>query len=474
MNEMLLQYFTLMRFEWVIALIIIALFVFNLTGFDKKVNAFLNTVNALLLANFAIGFLPMVDGSLFTGFFETKGLIVLEKIVLNLGLLLISLASTSWLKNLEKRFEFYILMLSSILGMFVMLSSGHILALYIGLELTSIPVAALAAIEINSKKSSEAGIKLIMNSAFSTGITLFGISLLYGAVGGLSFTDIIANLQSNALVLLSFVLILSGFAFKMSIVPFHLWTADVYEGAPTPVTSYLSVLSKGAVVFIFLTVLYRVFGALKDEWLYAISILSAITMTVGNLFAMRQTNLKRFLAFSSIAQVGFILVGIAGASQTGIDSSIYFIIIYLFSNIALFGIVGAIGDATGKEDISSYKGMFKTNPFYAIVLAISLFSLAGVPPTAGFFGKLFLLTSGLGSKVYVLLAFATVNMVLSLYNYLRIARAITISSPDGDSIPTVKGATLNTIVLVVCTISLVVLGFVGSLYKLIDMLSAGL
>lgn len=472
---MLLQYFTLLRFEWMISLIIIALFIFNLNGFDKKANSFLNVVNLLLLANFVVGFLPMMDGNLFDNFFRTSGLIALEKNVLNIGLLLISLSATSWLKTFNNRCEFYMLMLSSVLGMFVMISSGHILALYIGLELTSIPVAALAALQTDSKKSSEAGIKYIMNSAFSSGITLFGISLLYGAVGSLGFTEIIASIQQpNALILLSFVLILSGFGFKMSMVPFHLWTADVYEGAPTPVTNFLSVLSKGAVVFIFLTVLYQVFGALKDEWLYAISILAAITMTVGNLFAMRQTNLKRFLAFSSISQVGFVLVGIAGASQIGMDSAIYFIIIYLFSNIALFSVVGAIGEATGKEDINSYKGLFKTNPFYALVFAIALFSLAGVPPTAGFFGKFFLITSGLGSKLYILLAIATVNMVLSLYNYLRVVRAIVISSPSEESVPTVKGSKLTATVLVICTAAIITLGFVGSLYKLIDVLGSAI
>ncbi|WP_047444917.1 NADH-quinone oxidoreductase subunit N [Alistipes sp. ZOR0009] len=471
---MLLQYFTLMRFEWIMSLIIIALFIFNLSGFDKKEKCFLNTVNWLLGINFVAGFIPMISGTLFTGFFNTTPLIVFEKNILNLGLLLISLASRSWLLTLGKRTEFYILMLSSILGMFVMLSSGHILPLYIGLELSTIPIAALAAIQINSKASSEAGIKLIMSSAFSTGITLFGISLLYGAVGSLSFENIIANIHVTPLLLFAFVLILSGFAFKMSIVPFHLWTADVYEGAPTPVTNYLSVLSKGAVVFIFITVLYRVFGSLRDEWLYAISILSALSMTVGNLFAMRQTNLKRFLAFSSITQVGFILVGIAGASQTGIDTAVYFIIIYLFSNIALFGIIGAIADKTGKEDIESYRGLFKTNPFYTLIFAIALFSLAGVPPTAGFFGKLFLLTSGLGSKVYILLGIATLNLVLSLYNYLRIVRAIAISQPGEETVPTVKGSLATNAVLIICVIALIGLGFVGSLYGFIDKISSAL
>lgn len=457
-----------MRFEWIIAIIILALFVFALIGFDKKEKCFLNTVNWLLGINFVVGLLPMENGTLFDSYFNSTALIVFEKDIINLGLLLISLTSRSWLTTFAKRSEFYILMLSSVLGMYIMLSSGHILPLYIGLELTSIPVAALAALHTNSKASSEAGIKLIMSSAFSTGITLFGISLLYGAIGGLGFEEIIKNIHVTPLVIFAFVLILSGFAFKMSIVPFHLWTADVYEGAPTPVTNFLSVLSKGAVVFIFITVLYRVFGSLKDEWLFAISILSGLSMTVGNLFAMRQTNLKRFLAFSSITQVGFILVGIAGASQTGIDTAVYFIIIYLFSNIALFGIIGAIAEKTGKEDIESYRGLFKSNPFYTLIFAIALFSLAGVPPTAGFFGKLFLLTSGLGSKVYILLGVATLNLVLSLYNYLRIVRAIAISAPTDEAVPTVKGSLATNVVLIICTAAIIGLGFVGSLYGFID------
>jgi NADH-quinone oxidoreductase subunit N len=361
-------------------------------------------------------------------------------------------------------------MLSSMLGVFVMLSSGHVLVLYLGLEMSTIPIAALANFNKSMKNSSEAGIKLILSSAFSTGILLFGISLLYGAVGNLSFENIQANLQLNELTLLAFAFILGGFAFKMSIVPFHLWTADVYEGSPVAVTNYLSVISKGSVIFVFISVLYSIFSSFTDAWLYAITILSILSMTVGNLFAMRQQNLKRFFAFSSIAQVGFVLVGIAGASKIGMTSATYFVLIYLLSNIAAFGVISAIFDATGKETINDYKGLYKSNPYYALILAVSLFSLAGIPPTAGFFGKLFLLTSGMGNGMYVLLAFAAINLVISLYNYLRIVKAMFIDDAD-EVLPVVDRNFGMKMALAVCTIGIIVIGFVTPLFQYIDVLS---
>ncbi len=256
----------LFRFEIIIAALILMLLVMSLRDFNTKVTAFLGTMNVLLLVNFLIGWLPMYTGSYFSGFFRTTDLIVFEKNILNLGILLISLTSYQWLKKSEHRLEFYFLMLSSIMGVFVMLSSGHILMLYLGVEMSTIPIAAMSNFNLDEKRSSEAGLKLILSSAFSTGIMLFGISLLYGAVGNLSFDSVIANLHPDMLTLFAFTFILAGFAFKMSIVPFHLWTADVYEGSPIAVTNFLSVISKGSVVFVFLAILYQLFGGLKDDW----------------------------------------------------------------------------------------------------------------------------------------------------------------------------------------------------------------
>jgi NADH-quinone oxidoreductase subunit N len=252
-----------------------------------------------------------------------------------------------------------------------------------------------------------------------------------------------------------------------------LWTADVYEGSPIGVTNYLSVISKVSVIFIFVSVLYTVFNNMHGAWLYALTIISILSMTVGNLFAMRQQNLKRLLAFSSIAQVGFVLVGITGASKIGNASAVYFVLIYLLSNIASFGVIGAIADATGKETLESYKGLYKTNPFYALIFAVSLFSLAGVPPTAGFFGKLFLLTSGMGNQMYLLLGVAAVNLVLSLYNYLRVVKTMFIDEAS-EPMPVVSKSFTVTVALVVCLAGILSIGFITPLYKYIAALSFGI
>lgn len=457
-----------------ISLIIFILLVLKLNDADKNVSTFLNIINILLAVNFLAGFLPIGAGSLFSGFFRTSDLIVLQKNILNLGLMLISLTSYTYLSNQKNRIEFYILLLSSMLGVYVMISSGHILMLYLGLEMSTIPIAALANFNKSMKNSSEAGIKLILSSAFSTGIMLFGISLLYGAVGNLGFEHIIANLHPTPLTLFAFSFILGGFAFKMSIVPFHLWTADVYEGSPIGVTNFLSVISKGSVIFIFITVLYTVFGGLKEAWLYALTIVGVLSMTIGNLFTLRQDNIKRLLAFSSITQVGFVLVGIAGASKAGNTSAIYFVLIYILSNVAAFGVAGAIFDSTGKESLNAgYKGLYKSNPFYALILAMALFSLAGVPPTAGFFGKLFLLTAGMGNGMYVLLGVAAINLVVSLYNYLRVVKIMFIDEAETE-LPVIGRNLTLTIALIICVIGILAIGFITPLYQYIDSLSFGM
>lgn len=463
----------LLRFEVIITLIIFILLIMKLNDADNKVPAFLTVVNILLVLNFAAGLFPIGEGALFSSFFKTSGLIVLEKNILNLGLMLISFTAYTWLSNNKNRIEFYILLLSSILGVFVMISSGHILTLYLGLEMSTIPLAALANFNKSQKNSSEAGLKLILSSAFSTGIMLFGVSLLYGAVGNLSFDYVASHLHPDFLTLFAFTFIVAGFAFKMSIVPFHLWTADVYQGSPVAVTSFLSVISKGSVIFVFVSVLYTLFAGLKEAWIYEITILAILSMTIGNLFAMRQQNVKRLLAFSSISQVGFVLVGIAGASITGTTASIYFVLIYMMSNIAAFGVIGAISDSTGKETLSSYKGLYKSSPFYALVFALSLFSLGGVPPTAGFFGKLFLLTSGMGNGLYILLGFAAMNLVLSLYNYLRVVKIMFIDDAE-ETLPVIEKNIFLTIALIICITGILAIGFIPPVYQYISSLSIGI
>jgi len=380
---------TLMKPELIIT-VIIFLLLFIKIGKGIKNETMLLLIQVLLLLNFIAGFFFNREGVLFDGMYQTTAMIALQKNILSLGVYLISLLFAGWFKKSEHMPEFFMLMLSALLGMFFLISSGNLLMFFLALELATIPVAAMANFDLDKKVSSEAAMKMILSSAFSSGILLFGISLIYGATGTISFSELPQHLDGSPLQILAFVFLFTAFAFKLSIVPFHLWTADVYEGSPIAVTSFLSVISKGSVAFIFMATLYKVFQPMNEIWYNMVMILSIATMIIGNLFALRQQNIKRFLAFSSIAQVGFILVGISSNSTEGITSVVYFILIYVFSNLAAFGVAAAISSQTGKEKIDDYKGLYQTNPFLSWVLALALFSLAGIPPTAGFFGKLFL------------------------------------------------------------------------------------
>jgi NADH-quinone oxidoreductase subunit N len=353
-----------------------------------------------------------------------------------------------------------------------MISAGNLLMFWLGLELSSIPLAALANFDLEKRKSSEAAFKFIISSAFSSGLLLFGISLIYGETGTITYTALPQHLDGNPLQIFAFILLISGFGFKISIVPFHLWTGDVYEGSPVTVTSYLSVISKGAVLFVFVSALYTIFKPLVVTWYYVLFLLSVLTMLIGNLFAIRQNNLKRFLAFSSIAQAGFILIGITGASQTGTASVIYFILIYLFSNLGAFGVVALVSSATGREQIADYKGFYKNNRLLSWTLAISLFSLAGIPPTAGFFGKFFLLLSGAGRGNYLLITIAAGNMVVALYYYLRVVRAMFMETTENPiekiTIPRSPG-----LALFICITGIILTGVMSYIYEYIFSLSTG-
>lgn len=460
------DFFILMKQELVLMIIIFALLIIKI-GKDWSNERILNLVNILLVLNFAAGFFFSKEGVLFNDMFKTTPLAVLEKNILNLGTLIISLQSYAWLKNHKHVLEFYVLLLSTLLGMFFMISSGNLLMFYLGLELSTIPLAAAANFDLQKRQSSEAAMKLIMSSAFSSGLLLFGISLIYGTTGTLTFTEISQHISANPLQLFAFILLLAGFAFKISVVPFHLWTADVYEGAPVAVTSYLSVISKGAVLFVFVSVLYTMFKPLAESWYNMLFLLSVLTIIIGNLFAIRQNNFKRFLAFSSIAQVGFILVGITGSSQLGSTSVVYFVLIYIFSNLAAFGVVSVVSALTGKENISDYKNFYKTNPVLSWVLTIALFSLAGVPPTAGFFGKFFLLIAGAGKGNYVLITIAALNMIISFYYYLRIVKAIFMDAND-QPIHKLSVPAFSKIALYICVAGIVCTGLVSYVYEYIQ------
>jgi NADH-quinone oxidoreductase subunit N len=461
MNEFL----TLMKSELMVTAIIFLLLFIKL-GKGMKNESLLTLIQILLLANVIVGFADLSYGSLFGDMFYSSPLISFQKSILSIGVLLISMLSTDWLRKSDNLPEFFMLLLSALLGMFFLISSGNLLIFYLGLELATIPVAALANFDLDKKKSSEGAMKMILSSAFSSGLLLFGISLVYGSTGTISFAEITQNLNGSPLQVLAFIFLFSSFAFKLSIVPFHLWTADVYEGSPIAVTSFLSVISKSAIAFVFITILYKVFQPMHGIWYNLLVILALATMIIGNLFAVRQQNIKRFLAFSSIAQVGFILVGISSNDITGTTAVVYFLLIYIFSNLAAFGVASVISENSGKENIDDYKGLYKTNPFLSWILALALFSLAGIPPTSGFFGKLFLITAGASKGTYWFIIIAALNMIVSLYYYLRVIRAVFMDKNE-TPVATIIIIPVVKLAMIICGAGIVLVGVFSWIYDFI-------
>lgn len=430
-------------------------------------------VNLALIGVFLAGFIPGKEAALFDGMYQTDETLRLQKNLLNLGLVLVSLQAWDWLKSHHDTLEFYMMLLVSVIGMYFMISSGHFLIFFLGLELATLPVVAMAGFEKQKSRSTEAGLKLVLTAAFSSAILLMGLSILYGVIGSLHFPEVAAAMTDDPINVLAMVLIFAAFAFKISLVPFHLWTADVFEGSPVIVTAFLAVVSKSAVIFIFITVLFEVFGNVPHIWQHMLGTLAVISMVIGNLFALRQENIKRFLAFSSIAQAGYILLGIMAASAMGMAATKYFILIYIFSNLAAFGVVSTIAASTGKENISDYRGLYQTNPKLGLLMLLSMFSLAGMPPVAGFFGKFFLLMSAAGAGFYIIVLIATLNMIISLYYYLRIVKTMFIDTTE-DPVSPIKSTIFSKASLTVCAAAILVIGLMDFVYDYIEALSFGI
>ncbi len=465
-----------MRNELILVGIILVLLVAEIFTKDAQKNGMITLGIVLFGVATLVNFLPLAEGRLFGGSYQTNQMTVFMKSVLNIGVFIIFLQSVTWLKREEnhgKIGEYFILIISTLLGMDYMISSGDFLMMYLGLELATIPMAALAAYEKFSQKSAEAGIKLILTSALSSGILLYGLSFIYGTTGSIYFEDVVTNVTASPLLIFGFVFFVAGMAFKISLVPFHLWTADVYEGAPVNVTSYLSVVSKGAAAFTLMIILFRVFGAITKVWEPLLYTLAVATMTIGNLFAMRQNNLKRFMAFSSIAQAGFILLGIMQGGEMGMTTVVYFMLIYVFTNLAAFGVISAISDQTGKENITDLNSLYKTNPKLSLILLLSMFSLAGIPPVAGFFGKFFLFTAAGAKGYYILILIAVLNATISLYYYLRVVKAMLIDKSD-TPIATFKTPLAMRISLIICVAGIFFIGFASFIYEYIFSISFGI
>jgi len=464
--------FILMRQELMLLALILLLVIFEI--FIKNKRSLVNAGLVLFALHTLTGFLPLDQGQLFGGMFKTTALVHMFKNVLNIGVLIILLQSAGWIKNemieQHKSTEFFALMLSSLLGMYFMISAGDFLMFYLGLELSALPIAALVAFETSKRVSAEAGIKFILSAGLASGASVFGVSLIYATTGSIYFEEVASVLTYSNLSLLGFVFFFAGLAFKISLVPFHFWTADVYQGAPIGVTSYLSVISKGSAVFILLIILFTVmkpFEMITEKLLYIVSI---ATMFIGNLFALRQQNMKRFLAFSSIAQAGFILLGLLSNDQLGVSTVIYFVSIYVFTNLAAFGVVQAISTKTGKENMDDYNGLYRTNPKLSLVMMLALFSLAGIPPVAGFFGKFFLFTAAASQGLYFLVFLAVVNVTISLYYYLLVVRAMFLRKSD-NAIPYFENDLTMKLGLALAVIGVLLIGVYSPIYEYIYQLS---
>lgn len=432
-------------------------------------------VCVLMVAHLVINIFPVETSTTFGGMYQTDASIGVIKTILALGTLIVLIQSREWMARPDTSFkegEFYELIISTLLGMNMMVSANHFLLFFLGLEMASVPMACLIALDKYRHNSAEAGAKFILTATFSSGVMLYGISFLYGAVGTLYFDDVAAAITTSPLTIMGLVFFFSGLGFKISLIPFHFWTADTYQGAPTTVTGYLSVVSKGAAAFTLCAILMKVFAPMTVYWQYLLYIVITLSITVANLFAIRQSELKRFMAFSSISQAGYIMLAVIGNSSMGVIALSYYVLIYVVANMAVFTIISAVEEHNGgMTDIDAYDGLYATNPKLAFLMTLALFSLGGIPPFAGMFSKFFVFMAAAqqGSVfAYGVVFVALINTVISLYYYLLIVKAMYIKKTD-TPLPTFASGLNTKIALAFCTAGIVLFGVCSVVYDWIEM-----
>ncbi len=457
-----------MQAELSLVVVIILMLLADLIIKEPNHKALQTLACGLTLIHLLVNIVPS-GGEAFGGMYQSTPMASVVKTILTAATLLVFMQAERWLEREDTRFkagEFYLLTLSTLLGMFYMISAGNFLMFYIGLELASIPMACLVAFDKYRHHSAEAGAKFILNAMFSSGIMLYGISLLYGTCGTVYFTDMVSALGGTPLQVAAMVFFFAGLGFKLSLVPFHMWTPDTYQGAPTPVSAYLSVVSKGAAAFSLMTILMKVFGPMVKDWSLMLSVVIVLTITVANLFAILQSDLKRFMAYSSISQAGYIVLAVLAGSAQGMTSLVYYIAVYVVANLAVFGVISAVEQQTGGETArDTYNGFYRTNPRLSFVMTLALFSLAGIPPFAGFFSKFFVFASAFHAGHWLVVFLALVNTIISLYYYLLIVKAMYIT-PSETPVATFKSSPLMRVSLLVCLAGVVLLGICSSVYSL--------
>ena len=427
-------------------------------------------VCAFMLIHILLNCCPTEPATVFGGMYTTTPMIGVLKTILAFGTLIVFIQARTWLSRPDSTFkegEFYMLIISTLLGMNMMVSADHFLLFFLGLEMASVPMACLVAFDKYRHNSAEAGAKFILTATFSSGVMLYGLTFVYADAGSLYFNEVAQNLSATPMTVMGMVFFFSGLGFKISLVPFHFWTADTYQGAPTTITGYLSVVSKGAAAFALCTILMHVFGSLIEQWQYLLGIVIVLSITIANLFAIRQTELKRFMAFSSISQAGYIMLAVMGDSGMGVTALTYYILVYVVANMSVFTIISAIEERNnGVTDMDAYNGLYSTNPKLAFLMTLALFSLGGIPPFAGMFSKFFVFMAALeqGSAwAYAIVFIALINTVISLYYYLLIVKAMYINKSE-NPLPAFKSDNNTRVALAICTLGVALFGVCSYVY----------
>ena len=450
--------------------ILVIVFLADLFMKGEKKHATLSMLTCVLLvAQVALCFTAQ-PAEAFAGLYTAIAAAQVMKVILTAGAFIVVVMAQSWIERedvLRKEGEFYELVISTLLGMYMMISSGHFLMFFLGLEMASVPMACLVAFDKYKKESAEGAAKFVLTATFSSGVMLYGISFLYGACGTLYFADMAAKISATPLTIMGLVFFFSGLGFKISLVPFHFWTADTYQGAPTAVTGYLSVVSKGAAAFALMTILLKVFGPMVEYYETLMYIVIVLTITVANLFALRQTELKRFMAFSSISQAGYIMLAAVGNETMGLTALMYYVLIYVAANMAVFTVINVVETrGKGNTEMSVFDGFYTTNPKLSFLLTLALFSLAGIPPFAGMFCKFFVFMAAAqqGTNIaYAVVFLALVNTVPSLYYYLKIVKCMYINKTD-TPLPTFQSDCATRTALALCTVGVLLFGVCSCVY----------
>jgi NADH-quinone oxidoreductase subunit N len=364
-------------------------------------------------------------------------------------------------EHLGARGEFYLLLLIATMGMGFMAAAADLIMLYLAIETTSIPLYVLAGFMTRDKKSTESGFKYLFFGALTSAIMLYGFSLLYGFAGTTSIYQLAAIFQQGEIALLplfgTLLLVLVGFGFKISAVPFHFWAPDVYEGAPTPVTGFLSTASKAAGFAVLMRILLVVFPESQPYWTSVVAILSVASMTLGNSLALAQRNIKRMLAYSSIAHAGYALIGVVAFSPLGMAAVVYYLGAYLLTNLAAFGVVVAFWRVAGSDEIADYAGLSRRAPGLSLALMVALLSLAGMPPLGGFIGKVLVFAAAVDSNLIWLALVGVINSIVGLYYYLTVLKVVYLFRSEDEDKP-LPISRPYTVALTVLTLGIIVMG----------------